>query len=379
MKFIFKFSFVIFTKIVLIVSGCSKSSEPSLPACTVNDVFNTPVVPLASVNYAAPIGIMAPVGGSPLPKAHTGFLLNGSAITVTAPGDLHIKSIRKTTYLVSPTRPGYVDYSLFFNVCKEVSGHFGHISSLETDILAKINNLQCSQYSTVDETIESCEQNVKFKISEGTIIGTSGTPPHSPALDVGMRDSRLSDYVNPARYGNQKTGALCPWDWYTEPTKSSIYNIIGDGANVTTETPACGTLNIDLAGTAKGRWTLQSAPANGSDPVAGDFFVLAPNVYSPESEVVISTRIAALNTSSLPEYTIQPSGRLNINPMNITSDGLIYCYDTNLANSTFSYILQMTSATVLRVELKSHSAGSSICNMPANSWSFTSSAMNLIR
>lgn len=94
------------------------------------EYFKRLPVEVSKISYVAPIGVLAPVGGSPLPKQHTGFMLNEFGVPIFAPGDLTITQIRKVTYNVSPTRPGYIDYAIFFSVCDEVRGHFGHITNL---------------------------------------------------------------------------------------------------------------------------------------------------------------------------------------------------------------------------------------------------------
>jgi hypothetical protein len=198
-------------------------------------------------------------------------------------------------------------------------------------------------------------------------------------MDVGMRDTRLSDYVNPSRYGNPTSGALCPWDWFDSFAHADVNSRIGDGSTFTTETPKCGAMAIDLAGTAKGRWTLASAPADGTDPTASNFFVLAPDPYASQTRVVISTRATGLDVAALPKFTVAGSGRLNRSPDAITPDGLIYCYDANLGTSTYSFLVQMTSATTLKAEKKTHSAGASVCNGAPGTWAFTGAAVDLIR
>ncbi|MBL7717132.1 MAG: hypothetical protein JNL01_16835 [Bdellovibrionales bacterium] len=378
------FLMVIFSTLVISSSSCRSrgdgdSEEAALPACTDSDLFSVQPVPTSAISYLAPIGTLAPVGGSPLPKAHTGFMLNSSNVPVTAPGNLIIKSVREVTYVTSPTRPGYTDYAVYFDVCREVGGHLGHLSSLDPAISSQLGTLTCSEYSTVDETVRNCEVRVNISVSAGSTLGTTGTPPHSPAMDIGMRDSRVSDYVNPSRYGNPSSGTLCPWSWFSEPIRSQLESKIGDGATFTTESPKCGTMQVDLTGTARGRWTLESSPANGTDPTASDFFVLARDPYAGETKAVISTRIAALNPSALVKFTLQTTGKLNAAPENISADGSIYCYDSNLGTSTYSFLVQLISEGRLRVEKKTHAAGTSVCNSAPSAWAFSGAAVYLIR
>jgi hypothetical protein len=360
---------------LLALSGCGGLN---LPPCAETHKFTVPLVPATTIEFAAPIGVMAPVGGSPLPKGHTGFMLNATAVPVTAPGNITITNIRETTYLASPTRPGYSDYSLEFAVCREVQGHFGHLASLSSELSAQASGGSCSQYDTVDETVRSCVKEVQIAITAGSPLGTAGTAPHSPAVDVGLTDSRVSNFVNPARYGNPRS-AVCPWDFFTDALRDGIYDRLGDGVVPITESPRCGSMAIDRNGTAQGRWTRQDAPANGADPTAGDFFVLAPDPYAGQTRAVVSTRIAALDVASLPAFTLQTVGRVNRSPEAITADGLIYCYDTDLAASTWSFLVRLDSASVLRVEKVTHAAGNSVCNAAPATWAFSGSAVPLIR
>ncbi|MFM9151577.1 MAG: hypothetical protein ACKOPU_04815, partial [Candidatus Planktophila sp.] len=252
------------------INNSTPIPTPSASAtkCSEGSLFKRLPVDLSKISYVSPIGVFAPVGGSPLPKQHTGFMLNELGVPIFAPGDLTITNIRKVTYIVSPTRPGYVDYAIFFSVCDEVSGHFGHVTDLNLNLQPEASAFQCSKYSTVDETVESCTVYTNIKVAEGTQIATSGNAAHSPAVDMGMTDRRVSDgYSNPDRYGkSQAPGTLCPWDFYTETAKSQLYSKIGLSAtNLTTETPKCGTLAVDKIGTAAGRWTPKTDPGNGMD------------------------------------------------------------------------------------------------------------------
>ncbi len=372
---------VILVGTLVLSAGCRSKDDPgaSLPACSDADKFGTLPVPLASIHHTAPIGIMAPVGGSPLPKRHTGILLALTGVPVVAPGRLLLHRIRETTYLSSPTRPGYSDYALFFSVCAQVEGHFGHLSSLAPDLLARLNRPRCSEYSTVDERVRICEYTASLTLSEGSPLGTAGAAPHSPVLDMGMEDSRVADYVNPGRYGSPRKGTLCPWDWFQEGGRSALYARLGNGATVSTESPQCGSMAVDQAGTAKGRWTLASAPASGTDPTASDFFVLAPDPYASQTKVVISTRVSSLAPGSLPTFSVNSGSRINPPPSSVTPDGQVYCYVPDHASSTYSFFVQMLSAGTLKAEKITHAAGSSPCSLSPASWAFSGAAVELIR
>lgn len=371
----------------------NKSTPVTTPSasttkCSEGSLFKRLPVDFSKISSVSPIGVFAPVGGSPLPKQHTGFMLNELGVPLIAPGDLTITEIRKVTYSVSPTRPGYVDYAIFFSVCDEVKGHFGHVTDLNLNLQPEASAFQCSKYSTVDETVESCTAYTKIKVAEGTQIATSGNAAHSPAVDMGMTDLRISDgYINPGRYGkSQAPGTLCPWDFYTETPKSQLYSKIGLSAtNLTTETPKCGTLAIDKVGTAAGRWTPKGDPGNGMDPADGRFLVFALDTYKPQSRIAFSTRIKEIVPSAqyevvnYPRFPLQESGRLNLNPNRLKQDGQIYCYVVDSSASTETFLIQLISENEMKIEKFAHTSGQSPCNVSPSQWTFTSKAVSLVR
>ena len=371
-----------------VTPAATPSVNSDLSKCSNENIFKRLPVELSKISYVAPIGVLAPVGGSPLPKQHTGFMLNEYGVPIFAPGDLTIIQIRKVSYNVSPTRPGYIDYAIFFSVCDEVRGHFGHITNLNPMLQARASDYQCSSYSTVDETVESCTANVKIKVAEGTQIATSGTASHSPAVDIGMSDSRVTDgYLNAARYGKDNApGTICPWDFYIESVKTQIYSKIGLSAtSLSTESPKCGTLAIDRFGTAAGRWTSKDNPGNGFDPADGKFLVLVADTYRPQSRIAYSTRLDGIASNlqfeplNYPRFPVQESGRVNRQPTQITDDGNIYCYVVDLTTSTESFLVQLINKSELKVEKVMHQAGASSCSRAINEWNFSSRAITLIR
>ena len=363
------------------ISGCAKEKIPN--PCGRQHLFQILPVELSHIRYAAPIGILAPVGGSPLPKYHAGLMLNTLSSPVVAPVDLTVTQIRRVKYVTSPSRPGYEDYAIFFQVCDEVKGHFGHVTQVDASLVPPASQLECQTYSTVDETVESCSANTEIRVTQGTQMATSGSAAHSPAIDMGMSDSSVSDgFINPSRYGRvAEPGTLCPWDWYVESVKTSLYEKIGSQSQFTTESPKCGSVALDRDGTVAGRWTLKSAPADGRDSTAGDFVVFAPEPYAAESRIALSTRIVALapGVSNYPKFPRELSGRVNISPSSIGVDGLIYCYVEGLSTSTISFLVRMTSTQEMKAEKVPHSAGSSVCASDPSSWAFSGSAVDLIR
>lgn len=236
-------------------------------------------------------------------------------------------------------------------MCDEVCGHFGHVTDLNLKLQPSASAFECSSYSTVDETVEMCEANTNIKVVEGTQIATSGTASHSPAIDMGMADERFSDYINPERFVRPQTrdekvaGALCPWDFFTEDLKEQLYSKIGMSAtNLTTENPKCGSVAVDKAGTAAGRWTPRDNPGDGMDPADGRFLVFTPDTYNPQSRIAFSTRINEITPSAqyeivnYPRFPLEVSGRVNLAPSLVSADGQLYCYVVDSTTKALSLI-----------------------------------------
>ncbi len=314
-------------------------------------------------------------------------MLNEREVPLIAPGDITITEIREVRYLVSPTRAGFIDYAIFFSVCDEVSGHFGHVSNLNKELKPDASAYQCSKYSSVDETVESCTVRTSIKVLEGTQIATSDNNSSSPAIDIGMYDTRLpNDFLNLTRFPGPTAGTLCPWDFFTDVPKAQLYSKIGLSAStLSTENPKCGTMAVDKTGTAAGRWTPQANPGNANDPADGRFLVLTPDTYKPETRIAYSTRIpeivstAQYQGQNYPTFPLQNAGRVNIAPSRITTDGQIYCYVVDAATSTESFLVSLVSDAQLKVEKIAHAAGATRCNQLPGQWFFSSTAITLIR
>lgn len=368
-------------------SPTATPTSSSANKCSGDSLFKRLPVDFSKISVVAPIGTLAPIGGSPLPKHHAGLMLNEPEVPLIAPGDLTITEIREVRYLVSPRRAGFVDYAIFFSVCDEVTGHFGHVSNLNADLKPPASAYQCSKYSTVDETVESCSARTSIKVSEGTRIATSDNDSSSPAIDMGMYDTRLpSDFINTTRFPGPAAGTLCPWDFFASGPKAQLYSKIGLSAEVlSTENPKCGTMAVDKSGTAAGRWTPQANPGTGQDPADGRFLVFTQDTYLPESRIAFSTRIAEIASSTqyqplnYPKFPLQSSGRVNIAPSRVTADGQIYCYVVDATASTESFLISLVNDGQLKVEKLVHSPGATACNQSPSQWSFSSGAVILIR
>lgn len=134
-----------------------------------------------------------------------------------------------------------------------------------------------------------------------------------------------------------------------------------------------------------GRWTPKDSPGEARDAADGRFLVFAPDVYKPQSRIAFSTRISGITPTveadsvEYPRFPLQVSGRVNLAPGSVTADGQIYCYVVNASSSTQSFLVQMTTASEMKVERVTHASAASPCSQSPGTWSFSSGAVSLVR
>ncbi len=344
-------------------------------------VFSVLPVDFGSVSFVTPIGNLGPPVHT-LPTDHVGFYLTGTGITLRSPSAMRIKRVGRTRYLVSPFRQGESDYTVTGGLCQDQELTFGHIQTVVPAIEAAVGTSDCQTYSTANETVETCRNETDLPLDAGATIGTVGGP-SAGAFDFGVHNPRDTNYyVNPGRYSQPLLTAICPYDPFVNSLKDLLYALIGDGVRTASgESPQCGSMSVDVAGTAAGAWVLQS------DPVmqAGDetnFAVLAPHPLFPQTKQAFSLGPAALFATSgagIDTYPVQASGRVNRRFSDITADGLPYCYVYDASVATWSYFVQLTAGPVLTIEKVTHSAGATPCGADPSTWSLSGAALAFIR
>ena len=345
--------------------------------------FSVLPVDLASVPFVTPIGGLGPPGHT-LPTDHVGFYLTGTGITLRSPSAMTIKGVGRTTYLVSPFRQGQSDYSVTGALCQNQELIIGHIQTVVSAIDAAVSTSDCETYSTADETVQTCRSEANIALTAGATIGTVGGP-SAGAFDWGLHDPRHTNfYVNPGRYAPPLLDAVCPYDPFVPALRVQLYGMIGDGVRTASgESPQCGSMSVDVAGTAAGAWVLQS------DPVvqAGDetnFAVLAPHPLFPQSKQAFSLGPAALFATSTSgagndTYPLETSGRVNRRFSDVTADGLPYCYVYDASVAAWSYFVRLATGPVLTIEKVTHAAGATPCGADSSTWSMSGAALAFIR
>jgi hypothetical protein len=366
--------------------GCSESATegPSSAACGELPYFT--VMPVALQDFSALTvigGLGAP--GHTLPTAHSGFYLSREGAPIRSPGEIQVRAIRRTVYRVSPTRQGEADYALNFGICRDVEGWFGHLTSLPPALLDGANWQDCRTYSTATETVESCVSTTRTTLAAGDPMGTGGLSIALGlmGLDFGLLDSRVNHFhAAPWRHPAPTFHAVCGYEYFDAATRSALFSRLRDPArpHVTpTGEPRCGTMAVDVVGTAKGIW---ADPAV-TTPVAGDetrYITLADYPYRPQQELALSLGPAELGArvAVVPRAT---TGRVNRAFEHVAADGSIYCYtnEGEPQQAGRSWLLSLSAAGRLRIEQVHHPAGASPCANEPATWSFGAAAVELVR
>jgi len=374
---------LVVSTLAFLAIGCGADGDltgPAADACGPGPYFSALPIALSDIERIVVFGGLGAPGHT-LPTAHAGMYLLNEGAAVSSPGDLQITQLRRTRYLVSPNRQGREDYGVLFQVCREVSGWFGHLTTLAASVAPEATWSDCQQYSTATETVESCSASLRnVLVRPGQPLGTGGM---SRALglmgfDFGMEDSRVDNfYIARQRHPPQTFHAICPWDQFGPALRDQLYTKLGDPGRpglVPAGEPRCGTMTVDVAGTAKGVWVLQ-----GSNPQPGNetaYLTLANYPYRPEDHLALSLGPNALG-ARVAVVGRQASGRVN-RPFESVTDSQIYCYGPDAASPTVSWLLALTGPSQLDIKRTDHALGASPCLASTATWNM-SGAVRLTR
>jgi hypothetical protein len=296
---------------------------------------------------------------------------------------MQVTEVRRVRYVASPNRQGVTDFAVNFRICRQVSGWFGHLTTLAATIPeAQLEWRDCETYSTADETVENCfAQPRDLHLAAGDPMGTGG---HSIALglmglDFGMEDSRVNHFhVNRSLHPRASFQAICPWEQFDAANQSLLFSRLRDPGMpgmIPAGEPRCGTMQVDVANTAKGIWR-----EPGQGPAQGDerrFITLADYPYRPEDHLALSLGPVEMG-ARVAVVPRQTAGRVNRAFEQVAPDGTVYCYTAADPPSAESWLLALTSATELRVRRVTHAAGASPCDEDPAGWS-TAGGLTLVR
>ncbi len=357
----------------------SGGTVPGEPPCPAGPLFTVLPVSASAIRFPTPIGSFNPPSHT-VPSDHPGIYTTATGVPLVAPGNLHINEIFRTTYLVSAFRQGTSDYGIEYAVCGTVRGRIAHMPAVADSLASLLGAGTCSTYSTADEQVESCRFPVDIHVSTGDALGTASTIVGG-GFDFGLYDdSHENYYVNPSRVHGGTLHAVCPYDYFEPTLREYFLSHVGDGTRTRTDEPRCGTMEIDVAGTAQGLWVMESNPVQqGGDE---SFFVsLALDTITPSTRQVLSVGPPLLGPRLMNVIT-RHAGRVNRAFSEVGPDGLIYCFspDPPFVTFNYSYFVSLGTDGILSIEKINHLAGSSPCfSVAAPSWAFSTNRVRFIR
>jgi hypothetical protein len=358
------------------LAGCDfgvKLVGPAADNCAAAPFFSVSPVAMADIELITVVGGLGAPGHT-LPTAHAGFYLATEGAVVRAPGAMRIMKLRRTTYVSSPNRQGKTDFSADFQVCKQVSGWFGHLTTLSDAIPVNGGWKECERYNTSLETIETCSAKLEgVSVAAGQQIGTSGLSIALGlmGLDFGLLDSRVNNnYVANWRHPNPSRQSICAWDKFEPAVQSQLFGKLGDPSRIRTVPagePRCGTMQVDVAGTAKGVWALptETAPLRGNETA---YVTLANYPYRPADQLALSLGPNALGAGVTVVNRSSASGRSNRPFEQVTNDGLIYCHGPDIDQPWLSWLVTLTGPNNLSIRMVENFT-SNTCTAPVSTWS----------
>lgn len=335
------------------------------------------VLPVPDANLASVAifgGVDAP--GHVTPTDHGGLFLDVESATLESPGDMTVTALTRGRSTSFETGAVSEDYAIFFQVCRELTGWFGHVIALGSVFSPEAVQFgNCRTYSTAFAEQESCEaRGVQVQVAAGDVIGTAG-----PVTDMGMVDTRVTNfYVSPQRFGGANH-AVCMWGQFDAANREFLLSKLHDQRRpniVPSGEPRCGTMEVDVAGTAKGVWAEPDEGPLGPDERG--YMALVDYPYRPQDDLALSLGPLPLG-SRLAFVDRRTSGRINRAFEDVTPDGQIYCYGPEVETFMSSWLLSMTSASQLRMELVEHGLGASPCEADPSTWSFSGNAVTMVR
>ena len=289
------------------------STTTLLPHCTATPQLNLSPVDLAQVNGVVPLGNLNPPGHT-FPTPHLYFYLKRTnpldpldfsfpsvSTPLHAPGNIRVHQVRRSEYSTGPLPADHwSDYSIDYGVCRELTGYFHHVTTLSPEfetLVGPIGSEACETYSTGGVTVTQCHKNVSLDIGSGFVLGTAGGTLRANALDVGMRDQRVTlGLISAAKYPD-RVHTVCAADYMEPVVKAAVESKLGNfsGTIQRTVPPVCGGIMFDIAGTASGDWFAVGASTDNEDP----HLALVPDNVNPNFLTFsVGTSVPSLGTGA---------------------------------------------------------------------------------
>ncbi len=332
------------------IIGCS--TDDGAP-CPEGPVFTHHVIDPDSVANIDPLGNLNPPGHV-FPSDHGGYYVASPPVdklthrvNLYAPGDILITNMVASEHIVAEI----TDFELNFEVCSDLWGRFGHITTLDEDLFGNTADYTQwtleAEYTTGGETYRRWSTNVRISVTGGDLLGTTGGVPNQGGLDFGMYDRRTSPPTpaNPARWsGYGYLYARLFVELYEEGlVRDELWALVNREDVPGDEHP--GGYNMqDVPGTAHGAWFFPGEPNNPEDP----HLALVQSHTQPSRLVFsVGTSIPAVGSGAF-AFVPENDGVLNRDFASVMPDGTVYGFVVEWPDYTF--FIQMPDADTLWIE-----------------------------
>jgi hypothetical protein len=323
--------------------------QATLPICSAGALYSASPIELDKLSSILPLGNF-----NPLPSDHLYFVItrgdNNSnenipveTVDLFSPGDVTVFQIGRQIRTMNGVADN-TDYYLSFAPCREVSGTFGHVSSLSGP-LSGIDFKNCDKPYSIGNSYlyQHCSTEVNIKVQAGEKIGTAGGKA-SAALDFSNDDTRVPvPYVaNPNH--NYDLTATCAVDYYKGALKASLQALLGGGQVGSNTAHRCGEPFQDKKGTLQGDWyygTTQQANGDITRQLA-----LVHENYDPTIGAISVG--GTITGQSEWKFTPTHSSSINREFSEITPGTTIYCYQDSRMPGRI--LIQLVSATNINIE-----------------------------
>jgi hypothetical protein len=381
---------VLLAAVLAMAAGCSEADKCPDPE---GPYFTLLPAPADRIDSVIVLGQFNPPGDI-YPRAQTGFrIVQGEEFDVVAAGDMRLGSVRAVEYLEAPGFPARSDYSVsvVLEGCQNIRLYYHHMTSLASALAEHLVDAECEEYSTESRTVRSCSawlQDRKISLPAGTVIGRTGSD--EVGLDFDAFDDRVThSFISPHRLNSEALTAVCTTNLFVPELRTLLEARVGRAGVYRTALPICGTMEVDVPGTAQGMWLL-----DGEDvPIRGDtadrFFALANDDLRPDEYVVISTGHPGYHHPDvgpiLYAFDKMTTGRVNRDFSHLEPDGVIYCYKPALDSPLhfpadgMSFLVALNADGKLSIDRHDHASGESPCDLAPETWELSQDALTLMR
>ena len=311
---------------------------PAIVACGSGPVLTHAPMDIGTVTYISPLGALNPPGHT-FPTSHMYFMLpsenvGGNAgpfgdgrvfpaqpVYAAADGYVSLLASGTVTTSLSGSSTTFEEFDLRLEVCDGIVIRYGHIGPLSPRLQELLENTAasyCHSYTTGPDIVERCEYQPFWTVEPGELLAyTSG---RVAALDFG---AAIPVQVSPDRTGNEVTYS-CPLDLYGDSLRLQFEALLGDNLTRRTAEPVCGNLDVDINGTAAGRWYFD---LNGPPQEDLNVAFVYDNVFTEIPVLSIGTSVSGVS-SAAHQFTPVSSGSRNRTFDAITPGAGVFCFDS---------------------------------------------------